>query len=59
MVEDRPNTITFTPLDVDYNPVRLQSMPNSLYLTHPDSLGEHVRYLSRPPRLRSDLRGDT
>ena len=33
--EDRSNTITFTPMDVDYNLFRLQSMPSSLYLTHP------------------------
>ncbi len=58
-VEDRPNTITFTPLDVDYNPIRLQSMPSSLYLTHPENLGGIVRIIVRPPRLRSDLRGDT
>jgi len=33
--EERPNTITFTPMDVDYNPFCLQSMHSSLYLTHP------------------------
>ena len=59
LAEERPNTITFTPLDVDYNPLRLQSMPSSLYLTHPDSPGYPIIYLVRPPRLHSDLRGDT
>ena len=57
--EERPNTVIFTPLDVDYNPFRLQSMPSSLYLTHPENSGDLIRYLVRPPRLRSDLRGDT
>jgi hypothetical protein len=58
VVEDRPNTITFTPLDVDYNPFRLQSVPSSLYLTHPEDPRKPVMYLIRPPRLRSNLRGD-
>ncbi len=58
-VEERPNTITFTPLDVDYNPLRMQSMPSSLYLTHPESHGDPIKYIIRPPRLRSNLRGDT
>jgi len=57
--EERPNTITFTPLDVDYNPFRLQSMSSSLYLTHAESPRDSIRYLVRPPRLRSDLRGET
>ena len=56
--DERPNAATFTPLDVDYNPVLLQSMPCALYLTHPDSLATTTRYLIRPPRLRSNLRED-
>jgi len=55
--EERPNTMTFTPLDVDYNPFRLQSMHSSLYLTHPEDPNDLIKYLVRPPRLRSDLRG--
>ena len=47
--EDRPNTITFTPIDVDYNLFRLQSMPSSLYLTHPEDPNDSIRYLVRPP----------
>ena len=54
---DRPNTGTVTPMDVDYNPFLLQSMTCSLYLTHPDSPTETTRYLIRPPRLISNLRG--
>jgi len=57
--EERPNTITFTPLDVDYNPFHLQSMPSSPYLTHLESHGDPIRYLVRPPRLRSHLKSDT
>ena len=56
--EERPNTITFTPMDVDYNPFLLYSMPSSLYLTHPEIPSDTIRYLVCPPRLRSDLRGD-
>jgi hypothetical protein len=57
--DERPNIITFTPLDVEYNPLHLQSMPSPLYFNHADSLEDPIRYLVRPPRLRSDLRGDT
>ena len=45
-------------MEVDYNPIRLQSMPCTLYLTHPETPSMTTRYLIRPPRLRSDLRGD-
>jgi hypothetical protein len=55
MEDERPYTTTFTPLGVDYNLVRLQSMPCALYLIHPDSQSTITRYLIRPPRLRSDL----
>ncbi len=58
IVDERPNTVAFTPMDVDYNPIRLQSMPYALYLTPPESPSITTRYLIRPPRLRSDLRGD-
>jgi len=30
-----------------------------LYLIHPESLGDPMRYLVCPPRLRFDLRGNT
>ncbi len=58
MADERPNTTTFTPLDEDYNPVPLQSMPCALYLTHPECSSTTTRYLIRPPLLRSDLKGD-
>ena len=49
IAEDRPNTITFIPMDVDYNLLRLQSMPSSIYLTHPEDPIKPSRYLVRPP----------
>ena len=55
---DRTNTISFTPMDVDYNPFRLQSMLCAFHLTHLDSPTEPTRCIIRPPRLRLDLRGD-
>jgi hypothetical protein len=58
VVDERPNTVAFTPMDVDYNHIRLQSMPCALYLTHPESPSMNTGYLIRPPRLRSGLRGD-
>ena len=56
--DDRSNTFSFTPMDVDNNPFRLQSMTCALHLTHPDSPTEPTKYIIRPPRLRTDLRGD-
>ena len=56
--DERPNTVAFTPMDVDYNPIRLKSMPCTLYLTHPENPSTSTKYLIRPPRLRSDPRGD-
>jgi len=58
IADERANTAAFTPMDVDYNPIRLQSMPCALYLTHPENPSTTTRYLIRPPRLRSDLKGD-
>ena len=49
IAEERPITITFTPMDVDYNYIRLHSIPCSLYLTRPDSRGETNRYLIALP----------
>ena len=56
--DERADTVAFTPMDVDYNPIRLQSMPCALYLTHPESPSTTTRYFIRPPRLRSDLKRD-
>jgi hypothetical protein len=49
VADERANTIAFTPMEVDYNPVRLQSMPCALYLTHPETPTTNTRYLIRPP----------
>ena len=56
--DERPNTVAFTPMEVDYNPIRLQSMLCAIYLVHPETPSTNTRYIIRPPRLRSDLRGD-
>ena len=56
--DEKANTIAFAPMDVDYNPIRLQSMPCTLHLTHPENPSTYTKYLIRPPRLRSDLSGD-
>jgi len=56
--DDRSNTISFIPMDVDYNPFRLQFMPCALHLTHPDSPTEPTKSIIRPPRLRTNLKGD-
>ena len=52
------NTVTFTPTEVDYNPLRLQEQPYTLMLTHPTNPTTQEFYSIRPPRLRTNARGD-
>ena len=49
------NTVTFTPVDVDYNSIRLQSMLCAIYLTRPESPSTTTRYLIPPPPSRHAL----
>jgi hypothetical protein len=49
VVDERANTIAFTPMGVDYNPIRLQSMPCTIHLTHPEIPSTTTKYLIRPP----------
>ena len=59
MADDRANIVSCTPMDANYSPIRLHAMPISLYLSHPDCPTKVTKYLIRPPRLHSDLQGDT
>ncbi len=52
------NTITFTPTEVAYNPLRLQAQPYTLMLTHPTNLTIQEFYQIRPLRLLANARGD-
>ena len=52
------NTITFTPTEVDYNPLRRQAQPYTLILQHPTNPTIPEFYSIRPPRLRTNARGD-
>ncbi len=49
VADERANIATFTLVDVDYNPIRLQSLLCALYLTHSESPSKTTRYLIRPP----------
>jgi hypothetical protein len=52
------NTITCTPIEVHYNPLRLQVQPCTLMLTHPTNPTIQEFYSIRPPMLRTNARGD-
>jgi len=52
------NTITYTPAEVDYNPLRLHAQPYTLMLTRLTNPTVQEFYRIRPPRLRTDARGD-
>jgi hypothetical protein len=53
--DKRHNTASFTPLDVNHKPIRLQAMPLAIYYSPPDSHADTIKYLIRPPRLKSHL----
>jgi len=44
------NTVTFTPIEVDYNPLRLQAQPYSIMLFHPNTPLIPEFYSIRPPK---------
>jgi hypothetical protein len=55
---DTPNTFTFMPMKVDYNPLRLQAQSYPMVLTHLDTPTIDETYSIRPSRLRTHARGD-
>ena len=50
--------MSFTPIVVDYNPLRLQAQPYSIMLSHPNTPLIQEYYSIRPSRLRTNARGD-
>jgi hypothetical protein len=56
---DMVRNISFSPMKVDDNPLRLKAQPYTITLTHPDTRMTPETYSVRPPRLRSHTRGDT
>ena len=52
------NTITFPPIEVDYNPLRLQAQPYTRMLSHPTNPTIKEFCSIRPPQLRTNARGD-
>ena len=57
-VGQQPNIVTFFPSEIDYNPLRLQTQPYTLILHHPTNPTLPEFYSIRPPRLRTNARGD-
>ena len=54
----RANTVTFIPIEFDYNPLRLHAQPHILMLTHPTNPNLQEFGSICPPRLRTNARGD-
>jgi hypothetical protein len=50
--------MTFTPTEVDYNPLRLQAQPYAIPIQDPRSINNIVKFSVKPPRIRSHTRGD-
>jgi hypothetical protein len=54
----QPNSVTFFPSEIDYNPLRLQAQPYTLILQHPTNPTIPEFYSIRPPKLRTNAKGD-
>ena len=48
----------FTPIEVDYNPYRLQAQSYVLNLQDPRSINNIIKFSIKPPRIKSHHRGD-
>ena len=56
--DTKQNTMTFTPIEVDYNPYRLQAQSYVLNLQDPRSINNIIKFSVKPPRIKSHHRGD-
>ncbi len=57
-VGQQPNSVAFFPNEIEYNPLRLQAHPYTLILQHPTNPTTPELYSIRPPKLRTNARGD-
>ena len=57
-LDERVNTMTFTPTEVDYNPLRLQAQPYVILLQDPRSINNIIKFSVKPSRFRSHTMGD-
>jgi len=56
--DTKQNTMTFTPIEVDYNPYRLQAQSYVLNLQDPRSINNIIKFSIKPPIIKSHHRGD-
>jgi hypothetical protein len=57
-LDDKPNTVTFYPIEINYNTLRQHAQPYVLVLQDPRAINNIIKFTFRPPRIRSHLRGD-
>jgi hypothetical protein len=50
--------MVITPIEVDYNPYRLQAESYVVILQDPSSINNIIKFSIKPPRIRSHDRGD-
>jgi hypothetical protein len=53
------NSVSFLPTEIDYNPLRQQTQSYTLILQHPTNPTIPEFYSIRPPKLRTNTKGDT
>ena len=56
-LDDRPDTVTFYPTEINYNTLRQQARPYVLVLHDPRAISTIIKFTIRPPRTRSHIRG--
>ena len=57
-LDDKPNTVTFYPTEINYNTLRQHAQPHVLVLQDPRAINNIIKFTIRPSRVRSHLRGD-
>ena len=58
VTDPRPNTMVITPIEVEYNPYRLQAESYVILLQDPRLVNNIIKFFVIPPRIRPHTRGD-
>ena len=57
-MDERTNTVIFYPTEINNNTLRQQAQPYVLVLQDPRAINNIIKFTIKPPRIRSQLRGD-
>jgi len=57
-LDDRTNTVIFTPIEVNYNTLRQQTQQYVLILQDPRSIQNPIKFTIKPPIIQTHHKGD-